>query len=106
LAGAAVIFAGGAIAFAAGLLGGADVKLLAASSLFAGHGLMLDFLTVVALAGGAMGVAVLAGAAIGPAATADDGAIKPHLRGRLPYGPAIAAGGVWVAASLGSHPVF
>jgi hypothetical protein len=27
--------------------------------------------------------------------------LRERLRGGLPYGPAIAAGGLWVAASLG-----
>jgi prepilin peptidase CpaA len=96
----------GALAFAAGALGGGDVKLLAAATLFAGSSLLPEFLTVVALAGGALGVAILAGAPIGPAAPASDGlpgegtTVRARLRGGLPYGPAIAAGGLWVAAHL------
>jgi prepilin peptidase CpaA len=97
---AAVLFGAGAAAFAAGALGGGDVKLLAASSLFAGLGLMSDFLLVTTLVGGVLGLAVLAGAPIGPLAPAAATAIRTRLRGRLPYGPAIAAGGLWVAASL------
>lgn len=95
------VFFIGALAFAAGALGGGDVKLLAAASLFAGSTFLLDFLTVVALVGGAMGLALLAGAPIGPEAPADDGAtVRTRLRSGLPYGPAIAAGGLWVAAHL------
>ena len=56
LACAAATFGGGAAAFAAGALGGGDVKLLAAASLFAGPGLISDFLLVTALAGGALGI--------------------------------------------------
>jgi prepilin peptidase CpaA len=100
VAGGAALFGGGAVAFAAGALGGGDVKLLAASSLFAGPALMLDFLMVTALVGGVLGVALLAGAPIGPVTTAGDATIRTRLRGGLPYGPAIAAGGLWVAASL------
>lgn len=100
LACAAVMFGAGAAAFAAGALGGGDVKLLAATSLFAGPGLMSDFLLVTTLVGGALGVAVLAGAPIGPLAPAAGATIRTRLRGSLPYGPAIAAGGLWVAASL------
>ncbi len=94
------LFAIGALGFAAGVLGGGDVKLLAASSLFAGPAFLLDFLMIVALAGGVLGLAMLAGARIGPAAPAGDASIATRLRGGLPYGPAIAAGGLWVAATL------
>jgi prepilin peptidase CpaA len=98
---AVAVFFAGALAFAAGALGGGDVKLLAAATLFAGSTFLLDFLTVVALVGGAMGIAILAGAPIGPAAPATDGVtMRTRLRSGLPYGPAIAAGGLWVAAHL------
>src|SRR5471030_2533629 len=97
------VFFLGALAFAAGAFGGGDVKLLAATTLFAGSAFLLDFLTVVALAGGAMGIAILAGAPIGPAAaasTSNGSTVRARLRSGLPYGPAIAAGGLWVAAHL------
>jgi prepilin peptidase CpaA len=100
LACSAVVFGAGAAAFAAGALGGGDVKLLAASSLFAGLGLISDFLLVTALVGGALGGAVLVGAPIGLPAPAADATVRTRLRRGLPYGPAIAAGGLWVAASL------
>jgi prepilin peptidase CpaA len=100
---AAALFGAGAAAFAAGALGGGDVKLLAATSLFAGFGLLSDFLLVTTLVGGVLGLAVLAGAPIGPLAPATATTIRTRLRGRLPYGPAIAAGGLWVAASLALH---
>jgi prepilin peptidase CpaA len=103
LACGAVVFAAGAAAFAAGALGGGDVKLLAAASLFAGAGLISDFLLVTALAGGVLGVAVLAGTPIGPLALEADATLRTRLRRGLPYGPAIAAGGLWVAASLIGH---
>jgi prepilin peptidase CpaA len=96
------VFAVGAAAFALGGLGGGDVKLLAASSLFAGPSLMLDFVMVTALAGGLLSLAILAGAPIGPATETANGAgtVRARLRSGLPYGPAIAAGGLWVAAAL------
>ena len=93
------VFAVGAAGFAAGILGGGDVKLLAATSLFAGPAHMLDFLVVTALAGGGLGLALLAGAPIGPPA-ATDGTLRTRLRVSLPYGPAIAAGGLWVIAAF------
>ena len=95
-----------AVAFAFGSLGGGDVKLLAAASLFAGPALMFDFVMVTALAGGLLGLAILAGAPIGPvmpaapAGTLGTSTVRARLRSGLPYGPAIAAGGLWVVASL------
>src|SRR5215813_2133775 len=90
LLGAVLLFAAGAGAFAAGALGGGDVKLLAAAGLFAGPGLMPDFLLV---------TAIVAGAPLGPPGPASQAAATTLKRG-LPYGPAIAAGGLWVATLL------
>lgn len=105
--GMAVVCAGGvlavgAAAFAAGALGGGDVKMLAAVSLFAGPARLLDFLAITALVGGLTGIAILAGAPIGRPAAVGGGSFRVRLRSGLPYGPAIAAGGLWVAVSLGS----
>jgi prepilin peptidase CpaA len=97
---AAAVFALGAAAFALGGVGGGDVKLMAASSLFAGPTQMLDFVMVTALVGGLLSLAILAGAPIGPMAPTGAGTVRARLRGGLPYGPAIAAGGLWVAAAL------
>lgn len=94
------MFAIGATGFAAGVLGGGDVKLLAAASLFAGPAHLVDFLVVTALVGGVLGLAVLVGAPIGPATPAADGTVRARMRSGLPYGPAIAAGGLWVIAAL------
>lgn len=100
LACAAGMFGVGTLAFAAGAMGGGDVKLAAAVALFAGPALILDFITVTAVVGGVLGLAILAGAPIGPVASADGCTVRARLRRRLPYGPAIAAGGLWVAAAL------
>ena len=97
----AVVFGVGAAAFAIGALGGGDVKLLAAVSLFAGPLLLSGFLIITAIVGGLLGLAVLAGAPIGRPAMAGAGPLRARLRSGLPYGPAIAVGGLWVAASLG-----
>lgn len=90
------VFAVGMAAFAAGILGGGDVKLLAAVALFAGPAGILDLMLVTALIGGVLGIAVMAGAPLGPVSTPGEAA----LRRRLPYGPAIAVGGLWVASGL------
>ena len=100
LACAAGMFGLGTLAFAAGAMGGGDVKLAAAASLFAGPSLILDFVTVTAVIGGLLGVAILAGARIGPVASTGGGTVRARLRGNLPYGPAIAVGGLWVALAL------
>ena len=98
------VFALGALAFATGNLGGGDVKLAAVASLFAGPSMMLDFAMITAVTGGLMGAAILAGAPIGPAsadhAPAGDSTLRTRLNRSLPYGPAIALGGLWVAWSL------
>lgn len=93
---AIAVLAAGVAAFAAGGLGGGDVKLLAATSLFAGPGRLVDFLAITAIVGGLMGIAILAGAPIGQPAA---GPLRARLRRDLPYGPAIAAGGLWVVAT-------
>jgi prepilin peptidase CpaA len=103
LLGAGLLFAAGAGAFAFGALGGGDVKLLAAASLFAGPALMADFLQVTAIVGGVLGAAILAGAPLGPTRPASQAALGTPLGRGLPYGPAIAAGGLWVAALLTAH---
>jgi prepilin peptidase CpaA len=100
LACGAIVFAVGAAAFSVGAMGGGDVKLLAAASLFAAPARELDFLTITAVVGGVLGLAILAGVPIGPADASAHGTIRTRLRSSLPYGPAIAAGGMWVAASL------
>jgi len=52
-----------------------------------------------------LGIAVLAGAPLSPLGQtpATDATLRTRLRSGLPYGPAIAAGGLWVAASLIGH---
>jgi prepilin peptidase CpaA len=97
---AAGMFGVGTLAFAAGAMGGGDVKLAAVVSLFAGPALILDFVVVTAVVGGLLGVAILAGAPIGPVASTGGCTVRARLRGNLPYGPAIAVGGLWVALAL------
>jgi prepilin peptidase CpaA len=97
---AAGLFCAGAMAFAIGMIGGGDVKFLAAVGLFAGPAHVLDFMLVTALVGGVLGLALLAGAPIGPVSSRGDATLRNRLRSRVPYGPAIAAGGLWVAMRL------
>ncbi|WP_425066229.1 A24 family peptidase [Reyranella sp.] len=97
---AGALFLVGAAAFAAGILGGGDVKLLAAVGLFAGPAQVVDLLLVTSITGGLLGVAALAGAPLGPVSGRGAATLRGRLRGRLPYGPAIAVGGLWVATRL------
>ncbi len=97
---AVVLFLVAAAGFAAGMVGGGDVKLATAVALFAGPSLLVDFLLVVGIAGGVLGIIVLAGVPVGPVANAGEATVRGRLHSRLSYGPAIAAGGLWVAAGL------
>lgn len=100
---AAGIFALGILAFARGWFGGGDVKLLAATSLWAGPAMFPSMLLVTGLAGGLLGIVVLLwsrlgwmlpyGFAAGSAGTGE-GERRPSFRTHVPYGVAIAAGGI------------
>lgn len=57
---AAAVLAAGALLFARGLIGGGDVKLLAAASLWAGPSGVMRLLLMTALCGGALALAFLA----------------------------------------------
>lgn len=117
----ATVLAGGALAlgivlFAYGVTGGGDVKLFAASSLWAGPSLFPKFLLVTAVVGAAIAIGMIvhrrfvaprtplpAAVAADPASTGK-GSDARHPRRRrdldLPYGAAIAAGGASVALTL------
>ncbi len=100
LACAAGLFVLGTIAFAAGMIGGGDVKILAGVGLFAGPALVADLLLVTALAGGLLGLAAMAGIPMGAVPARGEATLRSRMRSRVPYGPAIAAGGLWVASRL------
>jgi prepilin peptidase CpaA len=111
LGGSALLAALLLVAFARGWLGGGDVKLLIACSLFVGIADMPAFVLATALAGGALSIAVLCALPF----RAKAGALPPTggalRRGgislssvRLPYGVAIAAGGVWAMLASALHP--
>lgn len=92
---ALTVFAAGLAAFMAGILGGGDVKLGAATALWVPPPLLLDFALVVALTGGLLAVAVLVvrqirARALGHALAAT---------ASVPYGAAIAAGGCSILAT-------
>lgn len=91
VAAAVAVFALGAAGFGAGVLGGGDVKLLAAGTLWVGVASLLPFLMATALAGGVLALLfLLPGLVRGEAG-----------RVALPYGIAIAAGGILATAGAG-----
>jgi len=104
LLGAGVVLALGVVLFHRGLLGGGDVKLIAAATLWYGVDRLPIFLFAVSIAGGALGlltiIAKLARNVI--PSLASRGTSSRPLRGmELPYGVAIAAGGILVRPLLG-----
>ncbi len=94
LAAALAVFGGGVAAFHFGLFGGGDAKLLAAGALWTGAGSVGAFLFATALAGGvlALGFLVWTARARGRGGEAQNPA--------LPYGVAIAAGGILATTGL------
>lgn len=87
--GATALFVLGAAGFRFGLVGGGDVKLLAAAALWVGASSLPPFLMTTAFAGGLLAVGFLAAALV----RRDGGKVA------LPYGIAIAAGGILVTGS-------
>jgi prepilin peptidase CpaA len=115
---AAVVFLIGLALFAGKLIGGGDVKLIAAVSLWAGVEHFVWFMLITTLAGGALSLISLWyrrwGGVIGaglaapkPATTGGPGSVPPGASqsvpaasphpATLPYGIAIAVGGIAVA---------
>ncbi|MBL4639392.1 MAG: prepilin peptidase [Kordiimonadaceae bacterium] len=86
---ALIVFAVGAALFAVRLMGGGDVKLLAAIALFAGPTLSLPFVLYVVVAGGFVAAGTLIIARVGKPT-------EPTAATTVPYGVAITVGGLWV----------
>jgi prepilin peptidase CpaA len=115
---AVVVFVIGLGLFARELIGGGDVKLIAALSLWAGPEQFVSFMLVTALAGGALSLltlwyrrwgglidAHLAGLGLAPAGSCPALPDAPSQRSAgcsatLPYGIAIAAGGIAIIIEL------
>ncbi len=93
----------GFVLFSRGFIGGGDAKLMTAASLWAGPALLLPFVFVTSLAGAVVGLIIIALRRYRRAvpAAGDGAAAGPRLRTLdLPYGVAIAVGGLHVALSL------
>lgn len=91
------VFGVGSGLFAVGALGGGDVKLATAIALWAGTAHGLEYLLVTAVAGGVLAVAYVVRANV-PLAV--PGLRTGGLADGVPYGVAIAAGGLWIAHRL------
>jgi prepilin peptidase CpaA len=85
------VFLSGALAFHFRLLGGGDVKLLAAGVLWTGSEIAGPFLLATAMAGGVLGVVFLIRNRLFRTGGHADAASK---QASLPYGVAIALGGI------------
>jgi prepilin peptidase CpaA len=99
-AAAALLLAIGVLLFDRGVLGGGDVKLMAAGALWAGFDLLPLMLMVTSLAGGALALAHLSPLGrLMPArpGTPALGDLRSRLHQPIPFGVAIATGGVAVA---------
>jgi prepilin peptidase CpaA len=96
VAAGAIAFAVGTILFAKGWLGGGDVKLLAAVALWVTPPLLAPFALVTSLAGAILSIAMLTPLRRCLPAPPADLAHDTGLRQPIPYGVAIAAGGLFV----------
>jgi prepilin peptidase CpaA len=104
LAIASLVFAAGLTLFFCGLVGGGDVKFLAATSLWAGGTLTLPLLCVMGLAGGVLALLALGVQNIRRyRSTGIAGVIVPDTAiaaPKLPYGVAIAAGAFYAGVQM------
>lgn len=91
-------FAVGFILFALKMVGGGDVKLLSATSLWSAPALFPSFIMFTAIAGGVVGLVILLRRRrLAPAAANGVVGTEPAV---MPYGVAIAAGGLMLALTL------
>ena len=90
-----IVMAATTALFWLGVMGGGDAKLMAATALWTGPTLIMPFLVTTAAAGGVLSVVCLARARFAHAGTFPQ---SGNRRPRVPYGIAIAAGGMFVVA--------
>lgn len=101
LAGAAGIFAVTFALYSAGAIGAGDSKLLTAVALYAGMGHLLQLVVLTTLAGGLLALATIVSRPM-------ETLVVVQMRGKaeskgVPYGAAIAAGGVLTLFALIAH---
>jgi prepilin peptidase CpaA len=97
VAAAAGVFVLLAITFTIGMMGGGDVKLAAALALWFSPMSTVKFLVVMSIAGGLLTLVVMVAHKKFPGWQVDDDG-KPRSRAQVPYGVAIAIGGLWILA--------
>ena len=105
---AAGLFALGVVLFARGWIGGGDAKLLAATALWAGGARLADFVVITTLAGAALALLLYVPRRLSAYLPAlvwlevpvGAGAAARPAPAQLPYGIAIAAGGVYLAFTI------
>lgn len=95
-----IVFAVGFALFALRITGGGDVKLLAATALWAGPDLVTPFLLVTAVAGGVLALVKLGQLRLAHARQGDSAQTSEPLKQNVPYGLAIVASGLFVAGKL------
>jgi prepilin peptidase CpaA len=101
-----VALAIGVLLFGRGLLGGGDVKLLAALALWFDLGGALAFAIYTAIAGGILALALMGVRRMLPAGmTSDEGWLLLRRRGPIPYGLAIASGALLAIQLHGVNPL-
>jgi prepilin peptidase CpaA len=83
---AAILFALFAAAFHFGMIGGGDVKLVAALALWLPLGAVVKLLVIMSIAGGALSIVMLARQRLG----------KEKAPPEVPYGVAISFAGIWL----------
>ncbi len=92
----------GILMFSRGWLGGGDAKLLAAATLWLGFERLFDYLLYVAMVGGLLAFIILFYRSIAPPLflLQQDWAMRLHAKsGGIPYGIALAAGGLCIYPS-------
>lgn len=104
LAAAAAVFAAGFALFAFRIAGGGDVKLMTAAALWAGPAQIFEFLFMTALGGGLLAAFLAMRAWRQSAEGQPDGALSLRMVAvrdtKVPYGAAIALGGLYIAAGV------
>lgn len=93
------LFGLGYVLHVLGVMGGGDVKLLAAAGLWAGTQYLMPLLLIMALSGGMLAVVLMIARARRTRALRLPVGVKSK-HGQMPYGVAIAAGGITVSALL------
>jgi len=95
------LLAVGFVAFALGLIGGGDAKLLTAGALWAGPAQLMEFLFLTALAGGGMATVLWLrhrlSRAAAPAMLLSTPSDPDFAKQPMPYAVAVAAGALYVA---------